>query len=127
MQCVTETIFHKPKLKRVALWRGAKCRCPKCGQGKLFRAYLKPVDHCSVCGENWGEVRADDGPAWLTMLIVGHLLAPIFHPIAFSDNFSAWTAGFILAAIGAVLSLIILPRAKGAFMGFIWMTGAPTS
>ena len=44
-----------------AALKGLRGRCPNCGQGKLFRAYLKPVDCCDACGHNWSEVRADDG------------------------------------------------------------------
>ena len=55
-----------------AVLRGLRGRCPHCGQGHLFRAYLKPVDACSVCHEPLKHIRADDGPAWLTILIVGH-------------------------------------------------------
>ena len=124
---MADTCFHKPKRKRDAMWRGAQGRCPNCADGRLFRAYLKPVEHCDVCHENWGEVRADDGPAWLTILIVGHLLVPFFHVVGFNNDLPDWAPGLILAAIGTVLSLIILPRAKGAFMALIWMTGAPTS
>ncbi len=124
---IMEQTINSPQSKRSAMWRGAKMRCPNCDKAPLFRAYLKPVEKCANCKENWGDVRADDGPAWLTILIVGHLLAPIFHPIAFNPNLSPWTAGLILAAVGALLSLIVLPRAKGAMMGLIWKTGAPTS
>ena len=49
---------------------------PALRRGDLFKSYLKQVEACPACGEAWSEVRADDGPAWLTILIVGHLLAP---------------------------------------------------
>ncbi len=53
-----------PELKR------ALCgRCPQCGMGKLYKSYLKQVDACSACGEELGSIRADDGPAWVTILI----------------------------------------------------------
>ncbi|MGO6701050.1 hypothetical protein ACCS33_16605, partial [Rhizobium ruizarguesonis] len=34
-----------------SIMRGLMNRCPACGSGKLFRAFLKPVDHCAACGE----------------------------------------------------------------------------
>ena len=107
--------------------RGARGACPNCNDARLFRAYLKPVDHCASCGQAWAEVRADDVPAWATILIVGHLLVPFFHVIGFNNDLPGWAPGLILAAISIVLSLIILPRVKGACMGLIWVTGAPTS
>ena len=34
-----------------AMWRGFQCRCPNCGEGHLFRSFLKTVDNCERCGE----------------------------------------------------------------------------
>ena len=59
-----------------AMRNGWKRRCPSCGTGPLLRSYLKVRDSCPVCGEELHHQRADDGPAYLTILIVGHLLAP---------------------------------------------------
>ena len=59
------------------LARGVLGRCPKCGNGRLFRSYLKVVDECSSCGERYGHFRADDAPPWLTILVVGHLTVPV--------------------------------------------------
>src|SRR5579862_1826697 len=54
--------------------RGLARRCPHCGEGRLFRGYLKVEPTCEVCGHDNGAYRADDGPAYFTILIVGHLL-----------------------------------------------------
>ena len=54
-------------------------KCPKCGTGPMLRSYLKVNDHCPVCREDLSHHRADDGPAYLTILIVGHLMAPLLH------------------------------------------------
>jgi len=59
----------KPQSMWEAIKRGLKGKCPNCGKGQLFRAYLKPVDACSHCNAKLAELRADDGPAWLTILI----------------------------------------------------------
>jgi uncharacterized protein (DUF983 family) len=61
---------------REALLRGWRRCCPNCGTGPLLRGYLKVRDTCPVCGEDLHHQRADDGPAYLTILIVGHLMAP---------------------------------------------------
>jgi uncharacterized protein (DUF983 family) len=51
-----------------AMKRGFRCRCPRCGEGKLFRAFLKVDDHCSVCGLDFTPHRADDLPAYLVIV-----------------------------------------------------------
>ena len=42
----------------------------------MFGAFLKVKDHCEVCGEELHHHRADDFPAYVVILIVGHLLVP---------------------------------------------------
>src|SRR5580698_10000743 len=54
-----------------ALWRGFTMRCPNCGEGKLFGRFLKVVDHCAVCGEDFTPQRADDFPAYLVIVVIG--------------------------------------------------------
>ena len=59
-----------------ALLRGWRRRCPNCGKGPMMKSYLAVRDNCPVCNETLSHHRADDGPAYLTILIVGHLMAP---------------------------------------------------
>jgi uncharacterized protein (DUF983 family) len=99
-------------------------RCPCCGEGKLFRSYLKQVENCSACGEAFGQIRADDAAPWLTIIIVGH----VFLPFAFMVNVDflpAWAAMILWSALFAAISLAILPRAKALFIAILWQTRAP--
>ena len=57
-----------------AIRRGFAGRCPNCGMGRLFGRYLKPVAACSHCGERLDLHQADDLPAYLVILIVGHVV-----------------------------------------------------
>ena len=59
-----------------AMKRGFRGRCPRCGEGKLFRAFLKVDNNCSVCGLDFTPHRADDLPAYLVIVIVGHIVVP---------------------------------------------------
>jgi uncharacterized protein (DUF983 family) len=43
------------------------------GRGKIFRSYLYQMQSCPSCREHFGKIHADDGPAWLTIIIVGLL------------------------------------------------------
>ena len=70
---------REPRVVWQAVWNGIKCRCPNCGKGKLFRKYLKVQQHCAACGHDNAQYPADDGPAYFTMLIVGHLGSPAVH------------------------------------------------
>lgn len=110
-----------------AVGRGIRGGCPNCGAGALFKAYLKPVDDCASCKEPLGHIRADDGPAWLTILLVGHILAPFLLVIQPRVTLPDWVAVPIWVAIGVGLLLVLLPRTKGAFIGAIWKTKGPGS
>jgi uncharacterized protein (DUF983 family) len=109
---------------KTAAGRALLGRCPCCGQGKLMRGYLKQVENCSVCGESFGQIRADDAAPWLTIILVGH----VFLPFAFLVNLDwmpTWAAMLSLAALFVAISLAILPRAKALFIGILWQTRAP--
>jgi uncharacterized protein (DUF983 family) len=103
-----------------ALLRGWRRKCPSCGAGPMMAGYLKVRDACPDCGQELHHQRADDGPAYLTILIVGHLMAPLILII-----YTAYRPDPLLAAsifsVGCVaLSLWLLPRLKGALVALQW-------
>mgnify|MGYP001233178594 CR=1 FL=1 len=106
------------------LWRGIQKRCPKCGVGAVLTGYLKPASSCSHCGEDFSHISADDGPAWLTLLIVGHAIVPLILVFGRDNAIPAWFSITSLTLITLVGVYFILPRAKGAFIALIWVTGA---
>ncbi|HMR33466.1 MAG TPA: DUF983 domain-containing protein [Geminicoccaceae bacterium] len=103
-----------------AALRGLCGKCPRCGRARLFAGYLRQVDACSHCGEPWSAIRADDAPPWLTILIVGHIMAPFMIAVIRDELMPVWmaTVSCVLAAL--LLCLLILPRAKGLFIALIW-------
>ncbi|WP_239520752.1 DUF983 domain-containing protein [Pseudooceanicola aestuarii] len=117
---LTQTDQPAERDLKAALIKGWRRKCPNCGSGPLMKDYLKVRDACPVCHEELHHHRADDGPAYLTILIVGHLMAP-----ALLTVFTIWQPDpmllFTAFAIGTVgLSLYLLPRLKGALVAFQW-------
>ncbi|TRW98468.1 DUF983 domain-containing protein [Paracoccus sp. M683] len=116
-QPATET---SDRLTGQSMLRGAAGHCPACGKGRIFSGYLSVNDHCPNCGEALHHQRADDGPAYLTILIVSHLAAPLLLWIfvAYRPSTFSMLLGF---GTGTVLaSLLLLPRIKGAMIGLQW-------
>ena len=103
-----------------ALLRGWRRRCPSCGQGPLFSSYLKVRDECAVCHEHMSHHRADDGPAYLTILIVGHLMAPLLLWTFFEFEPDPLVVATIFTIGCVALSLYLLPRLKGAVVALQW-------
>jgi len=109
------------------LWRGVCGLCPHCGKGKIFKRYIKPYEECAVCHENFSKIRADDAPPWLTILITGHIIAPIILYFAKHEIFSETLEAAVLIAVTLLSALLILPRSKGFFIAAIWITNQKKS
>jgi uncharacterized protein (DUF983 family) len=103
-----------------ALKRGFRGRCPRCGEGKLFRAFLKTADRCSNCGQDFTPHRADDLPAYLVIVIVGHIVVPL--ALWIETNYAPPVALqlAIYLPITFVASLALLQPVKGAVVGMQW-------
>ena len=103
-----------------AVWRGWKRRCPACGTGPMMKNYLKVRDTCTVCSEELHHQRADDGPAYLTILVVGHLMAPLLGAawVTWRPDPAVLATVFAIGTVAAALWL--LPRFKGMMVGFQW-------
>lgn len=105
---------------RPAIFRGLRRRCPHCGRGTLFEGYLKVRDHCPVCRESFVHQRADDGPAYLTILIVAHLMAPALHVTFVRLEPDPLVAATVLSTLAVAMCLALLPRLKGAIVAIQW-------
>lgn len=103
-----------------AMLRGLRCRCPKCGDGPVLHHYLKVHPTCSSCGEDLSHQRADDGPAYLTILIVGHLMAPLLLAVYTMYRPEPWVTILVFSSGCVALSLALLPRLKGMIVAIQW-------
>ena len=103
-----------------AMWRGFLGRCPHCGEGKLFRAYVKTVDECAVCHEEISHHRADDLPAYLVIFIVGHVVVAGFMGMEMLVELNSWQHLAIWVPITIVACLALLQPIKGAMVGLQW-------
>jgi uncharacterized protein (DUF983 family) len=103
-----------------AIKRGFRGRCPRCGEGRLFRAFLKVDDHCPVCGLDFTPHRADDLPAYLVIVIVGHIVVPTALLIETDYSPPIWLQLAIYLPLTLVLSLALLQPVKGAVVGMQW-------
>lgn len=103
-----------------SLVRGFKGRCPHCGEGRLFWRYLKVEPLCQECGHDLARYPADDGPAYFTILIAGHLIvAPILlFPIIWEAPAMIIVPGILIPL--AVVTLALLHLVKGAFIGALY-------
>ncbi|WP_020175148.1 DUF983 domain-containing protein [Methyloferula stellata] len=103
-----------------SMLRGFHCRCPRCGEGAMFKSYLEVNDHCPVCDLALFHQRADDAAPYFVILIVGHI---IIGSLLFVDSTwhpAVWLQTLIWIPLTIILSLLLLPRAKGTIIGLQW-------
>jgi len=103
--------------------RGVRHRCPNCGEGRLYTRYLKVDLDCEVCGHDLARYPADDGPAYFTILIIGHLVVAPLLLFPFIWKMSPVLVVPLTVVPLAALTLILLPRVKGAVIGALWAVG----
>lgn len=106
------------------LKRGLRARCPDCGHGGLFRGYLAVNTQCARCGHATGDYRADDGPAYFTMLLIGHLVIAPLLAFSFIRTANPWLLVAITLPLLALLTLVLLRVVKGGLIGVLWATRA---
>lgn len=106
-----------------AIMRGLRARCPRCDQGALFRAWIKPVDRCSHCSHDWSVQQADDFPAYIGIFVTGHVLAPFVIALIGTFELSAWATLAIILPIAIVMTLAMLHPVKGGVIALLWWWG----
>lgn len=104
-----------------ALKRGLRMRCPNCGIGKMFYAYLKVNDYCPNCGEALYHQRADDAPPYVTIFIVAHVVGTMMLTWeTYWPDSPIWLHILIWPTVTVLLSLWLLPHIKGALVAYQW-------
>lgn len=116
----TTPLDDVPRPVLPAMLRGWRGRCPACGRGAIFRAFLKVSDHCPACGEALHHHRADDAPPYFTMLIVGHIVGSGILITEMTWHPATWVHWVTWIPMLILLSLVLLPRIKGALIGLQW-------
>jgi uncharacterized protein (DUF983 family) len=110
-------------LKAEPAMRGFLGRCPKCGEGRLFRAFLKVDDHCPACGEELHHHRADDFPAYLVIVIVGHIVCALVLAVEVEYSPPLWVHVMLWGPLTLGMALALIQPVKGAIVGFQWQHG----
>jgi uncharacterized protein (DUF983 family) len=98
-------------------WRG---RCPSCGEGRMFHAFLKVADHCPACGEALHHQRSDDAPAYFVILVVGHVVVPIVLAVETAFTPAYWIHAVLWLPLTIGMSLALIQPIKGALVGLQW-------
>lgn len=115
-----ETTEIRNRDMKTAIGRGVRGRCPNCGRGRLFSGFLRVADECEACGEDLHHHRADDAPAYLTILIAGHIMLPFV--LGVEDVFAPaiWVHLLLWGTLIPAVCLALLRPIKGGIVGMQW-------
>jgi uncharacterized protein (DUF983 family) len=100
--------------------RGAMLRCPRCGEGRIFKGYLTVRHACESCGEELHHQRADDAPPYIVISVVGHIVIGGVLSMEMAYQPPIWLQLAIWLPATVILSLAMLPSVKGALIGLQW-------
>lgn len=106
-----------------ALWRGIKGTCPRCGETHLFAKFLKPANRCRHCSQNWTLHAADDFPPYISILLTGHIMAPVIIELGLHTALPGWAMMLIVAVMAVGLLVALLQPAKGGVIALQWWLG----
>jgi uncharacterized protein (DUF983 family) len=105
---------------RRALMHGLKGRCPRCGEGRLFAGFLLPAPSCVSCGQSFEGHEAHDFPAYIVILLLGHILIPTMVGVNVALNIPVGWQAILWPAITLILALAMIQPAKGAVIAYQW-------
>jgi uncharacterized protein (DUF983 family) len=85
-----------------------RCRCPRCGRGKLFNGVLSVAPRCTVCGLDVSQHDAGDGPAVLVILVLGAIVVGLAAVVEFKLEPPFWVhiVLWVPATLGGAILLL---------------------
>lgn len=95
---------------------GMLCRCPRCGQGKLFAGYLKLADQCDNCGLSYDFADSGDGPAVFVIFLVAPVIVALALIVGALFVIPPWMHLVLWIPTTIILSLALLPPFKGVLV-----------
>ena len=108
---MTQDQAHFPPVDPIQA--GLKGRCPRCGEGKLFKGYLNVKERCGVCGLDNSFADAGDGPAVFVILIIGFIVVGLALWLEVNYSPPLWVHLIMWIPLSTVLCLGLLRALKG--------------
>jgi len=118
-----QTTIDLPHSLWGAMRRGIVGRCPRCGGARLFAKFLKPVERCPLCAQDWTLHAADDFPPYVSIIVTGHLMAPVMILLGAAVLIPMWATMLIAVALAVTMLIALLQPAKGGIIALQWWMG----
>lgn len=103
---------------------GLAGRCPRCGQGHIFKGFLSVAPRCEVCGLDLSFADSGDGPAVFVMLIAGFIVLGAALWIEFTFSPPIWVHIVVTLPIVLIVCLGMLRPLKGVMIALQYRNSA---
>jgi uncharacterized protein (DUF983 family) len=107
-----ETNWTTPSVLEAAL----RCRCPRCGQGRLFRNLLEVRPACAHCGLDLAQSDAGDGATALVILVLGAIIVALAFWTEFRFAPPLWLHAILWPVITVPLAVAMIRPTKAALI-----------
>jgi uncharacterized protein (DUF983 family) len=91
---------------------GLKQRCPRCGEGKLYKRFLKVAEKCDRCDLDFSEIDSGDGPAVFIIMIAGFIIVGLVLYVEVVYRPDYWVHLVLWLPLSVLLPLVLLPVLK---------------
>ena len=92
--------------------RGLLCRCPRCGEGKLFAGYIRLRPKCDRCGLDYAFTDSGDGPSVFIILIAGFIVVACALIVEVKYQPPFWVHAALWIPLVAITTLLPLRAMK---------------
>lgn len=101
---------------RSAIGAGLRCRCPRCGEGRVFQGFLQLRSACDKCGLDLSQVDTGDGPAVFVIFIVGMIVVGLAAWLELTVKPPLWLHLLLWVPLIILLSAALLRPFKGVLL-----------
>jgi uncharacterized protein (DUF983 family) len=93
-----------------------RCRCPRCGRGKLFSGLLNVRERCEVCGLDLRAHDAGDGPAVAVILVLGAFVVGMAFWVEFHLHPPLWVHAVLWPVVTFPAAILMMRPMKAALV-----------
>ena len=95
---------------------GARSRCPRCGEGRLFAGFLTLAPGCERCRLDYSFADAGDGPAVFVILIAGFIIVGLAVMVELMLRPPYWVHAVVWIPAVLAVTLGLLRPLKGTLI-----------
>ena len=110
---------------RVSVFQAAiRCRCPRCGEGRLYAGLLTVRDSCEICGLDLRSHDSGDGPAVGVMFVLSAIVVGLAFWVEFTFSPPLWVHVVLWPVVTIPLAVAMMRPLKAALVAMQYRTRA---